>query len=502
MGIESWSPTPSSNNSSPPNGAPEGWAPSAVNDTIRQQMADHRSKWEDAQWFNWGYTHTYASSTSFTISGNYTSTYTVGSRVRAVGSSTGTIYGRITDSTYSAPNTTVTVSWVSGSLSNETLTVSLGTYPDLASTDAGKGSELVANTVKVARVTDYGTTGSGNDTAAFVAAAATGMNIYVPAGTYYVDGDALELAVAGQSISGDGRGNTFIVKRTNGNLIYLNNHYTGVYDLNASNDSGGTLTGVNIFADGEFTGLSVHRVNTYRSLSQCIKFEYCDHATIHTVYASNSPATAGTPNVILGQGSLGSNYAGLYAQIIDCRLQPSGNPVRFIGVGTSGVQASQIGGMEILTSGSLTSGNMVMGCRITGDISMESAGHIFLGNAIGNYDVTFESDTTGCIWIGNAKSGSTTITNSGATSNIILDSLGGIPGFFEQMRFKNAKNIRFYNASDDNYGTIGMSAGDNLTIAQNASGDIVISVPSGQKISFLVDGVEKYKIDASGGSNV
>lgn len=143
MGIENWSTTPANNNSPSPNGAPEGWAPSHVNDVIRQQMADHRSKWEDAQWFNWGYTHTYASSTSFTISGNYTSTYAVGSRVRAVGSSTGTIYGRITGSTYSAPNTTVTVSWISGSLSNETLTVSLGTYPDLSSTDSGKGADLV-----------------------------------------------------------------------------------------------------------------------------------------------------------------------------------------------------------------------------------------------------------------------------------------------------------------------------------------------------------------------
>lgn len=40
MPVSSYSTTPANNNSAPPNGAPEGWAPSAVNDTIRQIMAD------------------------------------------------------------------------------------------------------------------------------------------------------------------------------------------------------------------------------------------------------------------------------------------------------------------------------------------------------------------------------------------------------------------------------------------------------------------------------
>jgi hypothetical protein len=40
MPVTSYSTTPASNNSAAPNGAPEGWAPSAVNDTIRQIMTD------------------------------------------------------------------------------------------------------------------------------------------------------------------------------------------------------------------------------------------------------------------------------------------------------------------------------------------------------------------------------------------------------------------------------------------------------------------------------
>jgi hypothetical protein len=40
MPVTSYSRTPASNNSAAPNGAPEGWAPSAVNDTVRQIMTD------------------------------------------------------------------------------------------------------------------------------------------------------------------------------------------------------------------------------------------------------------------------------------------------------------------------------------------------------------------------------------------------------------------------------------------------------------------------------
>lgn len=40
MPVTSYSTTPANNNGSPPDGAPEGWAPSDVNNTIRQIMAD------------------------------------------------------------------------------------------------------------------------------------------------------------------------------------------------------------------------------------------------------------------------------------------------------------------------------------------------------------------------------------------------------------------------------------------------------------------------------
>ena len=58
------------------------------------------------EWIN-GLSATYASSSSFTLSGNQTTEYHRDRRVKCVGNST--VYGTITASSYSAPNTTVTV---------------------------------------------------------------------------------------------------------------------------------------------------------------------------------------------------------------------------------------------------------------------------------------------------------------------------------------------------------------------------------------------------------
>jgi hypothetical protein len=94
-------------------------------------MSDIRTFANNLPWFQYGngskYTApTYASGTSVTFGGSVDATafWHAGRRVKAVGSSTGTIYGKVSSSSYSAPNTTVNFTWDSGSLSNETLTIS------------------------------------------------------------------------------------------------------------------------------------------------------------------------------------------------------------------------------------------------------------------------------------------------------------------------------------------------------------------------------------------
>ena len=105
----------------------EGMLPSNINNAFRSVMADIRQHYNTAEWIEYGdgagaYTPTYASSTSFTIDGvNVTAVYHVGRRVKVTASTPGTIYGSITSTSFST-NTTVNVSWDSGSLSSEAIT--------------------------------------------------------------------------------------------------------------------------------------------------------------------------------------------------------------------------------------------------------------------------------------------------------------------------------------------------------------------------------------------
>jgi len=116
MGIEAWSSTAASNNASPPNGAPEGMQFNKVNDCLRQNMASVREWYEDSLWIDYGDTPTYASATTFTIATDVTAKYAVGRRIKVYGTTPFTLYGRISASAYSAPDTTVTVVLDSGSL--------------------------------------------------------------------------------------------------------------------------------------------------------------------------------------------------------------------------------------------------------------------------------------------------------------------------------------------------------------------------------------------------
>lgn len=129
--IKDWSTTAASNNSASPNGFPEGMAPAGVNDSAREVMASVREWYEAPEWRDWGHTVSYSSGTIFETAagdGDTTGVYVVGRRVRAVGSLTGTIYGVITASAHTSV-TAVTVSWDSGSLQSESLTVSVGPSP-------------------------------------------------------------------------------------------------------------------------------------------------------------------------------------------------------------------------------------------------------------------------------------------------------------------------------------------------------------------------------------
>ena len=124
--IKDYSTTQASNTSLNGISVAEGMLPSNLNNAIRALMKNTREWFNDSQWVEYGdgdgaYTATYASATSFTIAGvDVSSIYHEGRRIKLTATTPGTIYGTISSSSFST-NTTVNVTWDSGSLSNEAI---------------------------------------------------------------------------------------------------------------------------------------------------------------------------------------------------------------------------------------------------------------------------------------------------------------------------------------------------------------------------------------------
>ena len=165
-GIKDYSSTATNNTSVGGINIGEGMLPSNINNAIRAQLADIREWYNDAQWVIYGdgdgsHTFAYASATSFTVAGsNVTAFYHAGRRVKAVGSSTGTIVGTISSSSFSS-DTTVNVTWDSGSLQSETLVIYVGILSktsDAIPEDVIDAANLKSNSVTTAKITDANVT--------------------------------------------------------------------------------------------------------------------------------------------------------------------------------------------------------------------------------------------------------------------------------------------------------------------------------------------------------
>jgi hypothetical protein len=129
-GIKDYSTTAASNTAVGGVSIIEGMIPSTLNNALRAILVDTREWYNDSQWVIYGdgdsaFTFTYVSATTFTVDGSdVTSFYHANRRVRATGSATGTIFGTISSSSFST-NTSVIVTWDSGSLQNEAIEISV-----------------------------------------------------------------------------------------------------------------------------------------------------------------------------------------------------------------------------------------------------------------------------------------------------------------------------------------------------------------------------------------
>ena len=159
-GIKDYSTTAANNTTVGSISVAEGMLPSNINNAFRGLAAEIREFYNDSQWVIYGdgdgsFTAAYASATSFTIAGSdVTAFYHAGRRIKAVGSSTGTIVGTIASSSFST-NTTVNVTWDSGSLSNESLTIYVGVLSktnDSIPEDVIDAANLKSSSVSTAKI--------------------------------------------------------------------------------------------------------------------------------------------------------------------------------------------------------------------------------------------------------------------------------------------------------------------------------------------------------------
>lgn len=154
MSVKDYSTTPASNTSL----FPENMLPSAVNNSARQMQADVRAFYEDSAWIDYGHAGlANDTSTTFTVTSDLTTIYTVGRRIRLTDSST--LYGTITASSYSAPDTTVTVDLDSGSISASLTAVSVAaTTPNVLAAVYPVGAVYIStNSANPATIFGFGT---------------------------------------------------------------------------------------------------------------------------------------------------------------------------------------------------------------------------------------------------------------------------------------------------------------------------------------------------------
>ena len=161
--IKDYSTTQSNNTTLNTLNVGEGMLPSNLNNALRAIMKNERDWFNDSQWVEYGdgdgaATYAYASATSFTIAGvDVTGVYHANRRIKLTASTPGTIFGTISSSSFSS-NTTVNVTWDSGSLSNEAITnvyiAALSQTNASIPKDVIDSSHLKTNAVTTAKITN------------------------------------------------------------------------------------------------------------------------------------------------------------------------------------------------------------------------------------------------------------------------------------------------------------------------------------------------------------
>tara|TARA_B100000459_G_scaffold146955_1_gene114541 strand:+ start:2789 stop:3838 length:1050 start_codon:yes stop_codon:yes gene_type:complete len=129
MSITAWDTNPNNNGNRLATGnLSEGQAPSTLNDASREIMASIRRWTNELEWYEFGSgsnttSYTRVSATQISIPLDVTDQFTINRRVKITDGQGTILFGSITASTFSSPNTTITINFDSGSLGSGNPTI-------------------------------------------------------------------------------------------------------------------------------------------------------------------------------------------------------------------------------------------------------------------------------------------------------------------------------------------------------------------------------------------